>query len=355
MKSTLATLALFIAGHALGQTPPITEPAPPPAISDEDTARILAEITKVQKEFAQTKKDLLASALTRYKAAAASDAEAQSFYLACYKVVNLDRKPATTKEEAEERTNGDWQKRAVASLGEGGSATLFRLQLQLLAMLLEPRTEGDEAARVTTLRTYVQNVASLLPKLNGAAEDEKPERKPVATVGKKSKREDDDVEERRKGPRKNGAWAALQRGVMGTLFTQAYHLETYFDAPPDSLKSPADFRTAYASVILPWYRTHEKAKLPEVWDEYLRALTTVAQMNSQPAELAAWGANEYKSLLWDKSLDLLNQGVDATPSAANLIKLVRENPQHPQLKKWIADLAQAAEAMGGLKFGDPKE
>ena len=56
MKSTLATLALFIAGHALGQTPPITEPAPPPAISDEDTARILAEITKVQKEFAQTKK-----------------------------------------------------------------------------------------------------------------------------------------------------------------------------------------------------------------------------------------------------------------------------------------------------------
>ena len=144
----------------------------------------------------------------------------------------------------------------------------------------------------------------------------------------------------------------LQRNVMSTLFAEAYNLSTYWERSEGQITSPADFKTAYLTQILPWYRLHKPAELAAVWDEYLRAETTVVQLKTDPAALAAWGANEYKNMYWAKWLDLLSNGVDATQAAANLIKVVRENPSHPSLKSWIADLAKVAEKMGGLKFGE---
>ena len=360
MKWPSLLASLLAVGSTWSQSPALDAPAPAPSsapatsLSDDDTARILAEITKVQKEFAQTRKEVIGNALGRFKTAAASDAEASAFYLACYRLVNIDRKPAASEEEAKERANGDWQERAVAALGEGGSQTALRLQLQLLVMLLEPRTEGDEPARVAALRAYLQTVLSLLPRLQeGADGEEKPERKPVATVGKRNKKDDED---RRppagRGARGGGVMGLLQRNVMSTLFAEAYHLSTYWEREEGQITSPADFRAAYLTQILPWYRSNKPAELAAVWDEYLRAETTVAQLKMEPTALTAWGANEYKNLYWAKWLDLLSHGVDATQAAANLIKVVRENPSHPSLKTWIADLAKVAEKMGGLKFGE---
>ena len=358
MKWLTLPASLLAVGMTWSQSPapdaPPTSSAVVNALSDDDTARILAEITKVQKEFARTRKEVISNALSRFKTAAASDAEASAFYLACYKLVHIDRKPAASEEDAKERANGDWQERAVAALGEGGSQTALRLQLQLLVMLLQPRTEGDEPARVAALRAYMQTVLSLLPRLQeGADGDDKPERKPVATVGKRNKKDD---EERRpprgRGAREGGVMGLLQRNVMSTLFAEAYNLSTYWEREEGQITSPADFRTAYRTQIIPWYRANKPTELAAVWDEYLRAETTVVQLKMEPPALTAWGANEYKNLYWAKWLDLLSHGVDATQAAANLIKVVRENPSHPSMKTWIGDLAKVAEKMGGLKFGE---
>ena len=353
IASLLAVSSVWSQTPATAPSTPATTSSSP--VSNEDTARILAEITKVQNEFAQTRKELLGNALGRFKTAAASDAEASAFYLACYRLVNIDRKPAASEEEAKERAIGDWQERAVAALGEGGSQTALRLQLQLLVMLLEPRTEGDETTRIAALRAYMQTVLSLLPRLQeGGDADDKPERKPVATVGKRNKKDDQD--ERRpaagRGPRGGGVMGLLQRNVMSTLFAEAYNLSTYWERSEGQITSPADFKTAYLTQILPWYRLHKPAELAAVWDEYLRAETTVVQLKTDPAALATWGANEYKNMYWAKWLDLLSNGVDATQAAANLIKVVRENPSHPSLKSWIGDLAKVAEKLGGLKLGE---
>ena len=61
MKPLLTTLLLpMLAFHVLGQSPSSTT-----ALTDEETAKILADITKVQREFVKTKKEVLAGALSK--------------------------------------------------------------------------------------------------------------------------------------------------------------------------------------------------------------------------------------------------------------------------------------------------
>ena len=344
----LAVLA--VTSRSQTPAPAPVNPSPTAGLADDETARILEEITKVQREFAKTKKDLLASALERFKAATASDAQAGEFYLAAYRVVNLDRKPTTTKEEQEERANGEWQKKALAALGEGASSTTLRMQLQLLVMMLESSGSEEPGPAIERLRTYMQGVIAFLPSANGAVE-QPPAHRPVATMGKKGKKDDEPRGREQDSRRpKNGATRNLRQNVMASIFAEAYNLGAYFEPPAQWPHSPADFRAAYMNVILPWYRSNKKAELPVVWDEYLKAETTMQQISLSPDALEDWGTKEYRQLYWSKWLDLLSNGVNATAAAHELVKIVRENPSHPSLKTWIADLAKVAETMGGLKF-----
>lgn len=352
MKALPSLLLLaFLCSTASAQT---AAPASPP-VGDEETAKILAEITKVQRDFAKTKKDLTASALERIKSAAATDAAAQEFFLAAYKVVNIDRKPASSKADQDERAGGDWQKRAVDSLGEGPVSTTLRMQLQLLAMMLDAPNAKDADSLVASLRAYMQAVAAFLPTAGASLEPE-PVHKPVAVVAKKNKRDDDPrAEEKaeRELQRKKGSLVRhLRQKVLGSVFAEAYNLGSYMDAPEKWPQSPVDFSAAYQQVILPWYRANKKTELPAVWDEYLKSETLLQKLSLSDDDFVEWGTREFKQLSWSRWLDLLSNGVTATAAMQELVKIVRENPSHPALKTWIADLARVAEQMGGLKFDD---
>lgn len=356
---SLSLVLSFAEAAASAQSPAGAPPQTPPAgvsaeLKDEEATKVLEEIIKVQHDFAKTKKDLTASALERFKAGAATDVAAQDFYLAAYKVVNVDRRPAVSKDAQE--ANADWQKHAVDKLGEGPVSTVLRMQLQLLVMTMEAGAKKGESmddATVKGLRTYMQAVAAFIPSASTEM-DPVPEKKPVAVVGKKNKRED----ENRNGERasrdllrkKSGLVKLLRHPVMNTVFTEAYNLGAYVDAPDKWPRSPADFGGAYEGVILPWYRANKKAELPLVWDEYLRAETAVEQILDSPDEFALWGTKEFKSLSWRKWLDLLSNGVTAPAAMQELSKIVRENPSHPDLKNWIADLARVSVALGGPQF-----
>lgn len=357
MKIFFAVFLLSIlAATTRSQTPepvPVPEPTatkPASALSDEETAKVLEAITQVQKEFAKTKKEVLANALERYRSAEVSEDQALDFYLACYRVVKLERVPAITKEEQEERNSGEWKKKALASLGEGTTSAMLRMHLQLLVVLLESASAKSDAKIVSSLRTYMQAVAAYLP--TAAATLEAPAgKRVVATVGKKSKREEEErASEKLVARKKSSAVRQMRQPVMGTLFAEAYSLGSYVEPPAQWPRSPTDFRAAYENVILPWYRANKKTDLPAVWDEYLKAETSLQEIAMQPAELLKWSATEYKSLYWSKWLDLLNNGVTATTATQELVKTIRENPAHPALKTWITDLAKIAGGIGGLKF-----
>ncbi len=350
MKSLLILLPIFcLTAPARGQTP-----APAiviPALKDEDAAKVLEQITVVQREFAKAKKEVVASALERFTAAAVNDVRAQDFFLAAYRVMNLDRKPAATKEELEERKNGEWQKKAAESLGEGPVSTALRMQLQLLVMLLESTDETRKPdATVAALRDYMLAVAAFLPQAKTAVETVTGHRT-VATVGGKNRREAEQrAEEKEITRRRAGFLKLLRQKVMASDFAEAYNLTAYIDAPKEWPQAPVEFAAAYSNVILPWYRANKPSELTNIWDEYLASETALQQFSLEPAGQIEWGAKEYKQLSWSKWLDHLVQGVAPTIATQELMKIIRENPSHPALKTWITDLAKVAESIGGLKF-----
>lgn len=356
MKSLVAITLLAL---AVIRAPAQSAPPSAAVLTDDETARIMADITAVQREFAKTKKEVLASALERFRTAAGGDAQATDFFLASWRVVNLDRKPAATKEEQEARAKGEWQAKALASAGEAASPTVLRLQLQLLVLMLEARAPVADDRKVTdaasVLRNYMQGVISILPAAATVAPEDPPEKRNGPGPdrrGRRSNDDDDRAEDRERLRRKGGALRGLRHDVMDTLFASAYNLGAYFEPPAQWPRSPADFHAAYANIILPALRAGKKEDLPAAWDEHLRGETLLQQATLSPDAFASWGAGGYKDLCWSKWLDLLSHGVNATSATAELVKIVRENPSHPSLKRWIADLAKVAETMGGLKFDD---
>ena len=337
--------------HAQAPTAPPGAPAAPlpEPLTDEQTARILEEITKVQKEFARTKKEVVANALSKFQSVLGdSDAAVTDLYLAAYRVVHLERKPATSKEEAKERENGEWREKALASLGPGASATTLRLQLQLLVLRLQAALGREEDKTIAALREYMQNVAAYLQTLAAAPQPEPDKRAAGNGPRNNGRRPPDDPRDRRASP----GGRALQQSVMSSLFAEAYNLDTYLDDVKGLPQSPLDFSACYTGLLLPWYRANRVTDLSGVWDEYLRLETLKVQAAHDPDAAAAWAAGAYKQLYWGKWLDLLSFGISAPTATTELITLIRENPLHPQLKTWIADLAKIGEKMGGLKFGD---
>lgn len=345
----LAAALCLAAASAIGQEPAAPPPPTGEGLTEEQARKLIEQIALVQQEFAKTKKQVIENALVRYKDAASSEANTIEFYLACHRVVNIDRKPAATKEEQQERDSGEWRKRLLASFEDKLSASALRLQLQLLILSLESMAGRDQEALVMALRAYLQNVVAFVQNAAaaGSAEGENG-RRIVAVVGRRSERDREEAQREKQRDQKRGSVARmLGESVMGSLFAEAYNLRTFLEAAPKWPQSAGDFRAAYADVILPWYRENRKSELPGVWDEYLRAEMAFHQSTKTPSAYTEWGAGEYKKLYWSKWMDLLTHQVNAAMAAEELMKIVRDNPTHPSLKTWIDELGKLSVQLGG--------
>lgn len=346
----IAAALFLILEPAIGQelSAPQTPPAAGNGLTEDQTKKLIEQIAKVQQEFAKTKKQVLENALVRYRDAVVSDADTVEFYLACHRVVNIDRKPAATKEEQEERDSGEWRKKVLESFENNPSASALRLQLQLLVLSLEAMTKKDQQALVGDLRGFMKNVVAFVQNaaaaVNGGGDNG---RKIVAVVGKKADRDRaEDQREKQREQKRGGIAKALGEPVMSSLFAEAYSLRTFLDPQQKWPQSAGDFRAAYVDVILPWCRENRKSELAGAWDEYLNAEMVFHQTTKTPQAYAEWGSGEYKKLYWGKWMDLLKHQVNAATAADELMKILRDNATHPNLKSWIDELGKLSEQLG---------
>ncbi len=353
MKKLIASSLLLLASlpaTAQTQPEPLTPSVTDTGLTDEQTAKLLEQITRIQKEFAKTKKEVVANALAVFQKGAASDADAQELFIACWRVINIDRKPALTREEQEERDKGTWRDKALAELGgNAAGATVARLQVRLLAVTLQSASKPEADALVASLREVMLAAAAYVQSLAAAANDPGAMRK---TAGKKGRDDAAQRIEAEKAKRKGGLARGLRQPVFSTLFAQAYSLGNYLEEPAQWPKTVVDFRTAYEDVILPFYRDFKKTSLAEAWDEYLRAEMIATQATLDAEGLVDWTEKTYKQLYWKKWLDLLKHGISAPTATEELVKVIRDNPTNPNLKTWIANLAEIGAQFGGLKFGE---
>lgn len=349
MKTTALLFAAGLAslGGLCAQIAP-DEPQPPsaapaePAMTPEQTTALMEQINKTRSEFAKAKRQVFEGALTRFRAASASEADAVNFYLACYQVVNIDRKPAANEEEQKEREKDDWRERIIEQMRDTQTPGALRFQLQLLTLSLEASQAEDRSKFIQPLRAFCQSVGAFLQNAKTQAENE-PQRRVVATVGKKGRRDEmNDQRDKIREGRVSGAARSLGQGVMGTIFAQAYNLSTYIEHVEGWPQSAIDFRGVYRGIVLPHCRA-EKKGLAEAWQEYVNLETILRQSEMNDAAFLEWGRAGYRELMWEKWLDLLMNGVNANTAGQELLKIIRENPTSPSLKKWMQDLDKIAD------------
>ena len=355
----LATFVLSLfAASLLPAANPVdkTDQAPPavlpPGLNEADRAKILERVKQLQEEFDRQKHDITKGGIARFEAAAASEVAAVEFQLACQKIVH-DRVPDldASNDKIEAKIAQDKVKQQVEAFEAApGRATAVRTQLEFLVLTLKAPTIKDESVLVAKAREIVNKAMTVVKtfaspnaetvnvkKLTPVPANPKTKVK-APSLARISKEED---------KARKQIIQTMRQDVMDSIFSQAYNLKNYFkpvDRWGDSALHLAGF---YENLILPWFREHKRDDLPAIWDEYVGHELALHRCSEDDPEFAKWGITGYKDLLWDKSMDLLTYGNHRAQSLDELSKLIKENPSHPRIERWVESISALAETLKG--------
>ena len=335
------------------KSPADPPPAPtlPPALSEADRAKILERVKQLQGEFDKQKLDITKSGLTRFEAAAASEGAAVEFYLACQKILQ-DRMPDLdpSNDKFEAKVAQDRVKQQIEAYQEApGRATAVKTQLEYLVLTLKAPTIKDDALLVTKVREIVAKAMNVV-KTFASPNAEPVNVKKLAAAGGTSRTKSKAgpslarITKEEEKARKQ-IIQTMERSVMESIFSQAYNLKNYFKPNPQWGESALDLGGIYEGVVLPWFRQHKRDELPTVWEEYVNHELVLHRCSEDDTEFAKWGITGYKDLLWKKSFDLLTYGGHRSQSLDELSKLIKENPSHPHIERWVEEISALAEAL----------
>lgn len=326
---------------------PASAAIPEPAMNEADRARILEKVQMLQKEFERQRKEITASALSRFESAASSEGAAVEFFLSCQKVIQdrtPDLDPTNDKEDAKAAQERMKQQIAAYEAARGKAAAL-QVVLQHLVLTIQAPTMKDRGALVTRMRDMVakaMNVAKMYaapnvdpikrstpPKGNGKA-------KQPRQVTPSSKEED---------RARRQIIQTMEQGGLASVFAQAYNLRNYFKPLEGWSDSPLNLDSVYNGFIMDWYREHNPVELSNVWDEYLGHELALHRCSQDDNSFARWGITGYKDLQWKKWMDLLKYGTRRPVALDELVKLVKENLTYPGVEQWVADLTSIAQSI----------
>lgn len=319
-----------------------------PATSGE-LAEILKKLEQARSDFEVKKREIVTAAIGKFSSAAASEAAALRFYFECQSIVNNrvpDLDGTSAKEEREEQAKTKQQIEAIEDTP--GRAAMLQLQIQYLIFTMEAPAMKDRSMLVQRMRDFAAKAVSLLTTYAPPADTEK---KPVASVRSRDRRQRDDQQEQQARERaRRAVLDAAKQGAMGSVFAQAYNLQNCVEPVENWPQAPLDLSSVYTGIVLPWYRAEKPEMLSTVWDEYLAFEAAVRRCSSNLDGYARWLAGAGKGLQWNKWKDLLANGRNPVLAADELAKLCKENFSHPSVGGWIAELGRLTEQ---LRKGEP--
>lgn len=333
----LALLPVVPSTHGLAQ---VEESLPlhvrdsdnPFGLTPDEASALLQKLISVRDGFSGSKEQVLKSALSRISAAAQSESAAAEFYLAAWKVVNIDRKPVA---EGDKPPDDDWQKNLIARMKDTGSPRALRLQLAWLALTIE-------AAQADQLDDFIPRARALtleavkLAQVVAAEDDESAARK--------------DGNKKKAGAGKaasNGIRGILSDSVMDSIFADAYNLQNFVKPAGDWALAPMNLKQVYEGMVLPHYRAADTSGLAGAWDEFIASEAALQKAGRDESAFLAWTLHQGRNLQWKKNLDLLKSGAGGKAAGDELIRLVSENPTHPSLGEWMKDLDEVMRIIKG--------
>lgn len=284
--------------------------APTEKLTEQQVNNVLSQLKVLEADILNKRGSNLSSILTKLNAAVASDQAAMKLYTDCDVLVNVERKEES---KTEARQRAEQMERALErkSKGGGGPATddgdaalAIRLGIRYLILTLEAHEakEEDFQKMVPKLQAYITDFVASAPKLHGRA-------------------------------------LGMVNRVCGdgSPIVEAFQLSRYLNRDGWS-NNPTNIGGMYNATIFPIAETESKDRLPNLWDARINAEAAFRKENMSEPEFLLWGQNELPVLRWQRATELYKKGPSLINAMADMLKLIKDNPNHPEAPNWVSQL-----------------
>ncbi|MEZ5387259.1 MAG: hypothetical protein R3F13_17250 [Prosthecobacter sp.] len=330
--STLILTAWFIACTLSAQ---VAQPEPDtptsPILTPAQTMNILKQLEEIEAKIGQGRSSIFNAALTKFRSAMGSEAAALSLYLDCYKLEHFERK------DLKQTDFMDWRDRNLDRLKEGDFSKGLAMQLEYLVMTIQ----AQGYTKIEDMGSVVPALQAFIAKAVGAVQSST---KHTASGAVEVK----DATKGRKGggggPPAPQLLGMLRQSVKGNDFSRAYQLDLHL-LQKHWEYSPLNVGGIYEAVILPYYLAGKKDELPAQWDARINAELALEKAMLSETEYGIFYQEEYPRRLWEKNNYLVSNNVNALAAMADMLKIIRDNPSHPDAESWVRDFRKQVEAV----------
>lgn len=282
---------------------------------------ILQQLKELEQVIARQRGDNLGAILQKLRTGASSDAAALALYAECEKIINVDRKELTKEEERRReedmKRQVDRNKETRDQKEEGDFGTAVRLQLQYLILALEAHETKEIEKLFPKLASYVQEVVANADKLKGRAGQY--------------------LAQSIRGGGGGGRGGRGGGGGGGNPFVTAFQLDRYLENDRWSL-GPVDFEQVWERAVLPYYREKDKENLAAQWDARINAESGFRKGSMSEQEFLLWQQNDLPAIKWERAKDIYANSYKPVNGMADMLRLIKEAPGHPDAPKWVEEL-----------------
>lgn len=303
----------------LAQAVAPVSPAAATKLTDEQTANIIKQLDQIESQITKNRGDSFNNALARFKAGAANDKDALSLYLDCYKLEHFDRR------DLKQTDFQVWKDKNESRLKDPEFLIGLRLQLEYLAICIPAQDATEIGPIVSALQTFIPKAVSAVQSTMTHS----------ASGALKDKDKD-------KGSGNGGKQLldTLKQPVTGTDFSKAYLLDDLLKRQ-DWEYAPLGISGIYQNIIFPYYLEKKAAELPGQWEARINAELLLRKAVTSETEYQLFYKENYPQLLWTKNTYLLKNNITPVLALADMLKIVRENPTHPNANAWVKELRKA--------------
>jgi hypothetical protein len=338
-------------------------PQPPlvaPTLTPEQTATIMKQLEALETTVGKGRGDLLGAALAKFKESLSSPREALRLWLDCFKLEEYERKnlPAGDFMAWKDGTSPDAQKLQDERFINGVGLQLEYLVLTILAQ--DIKEQKDMAPIVTALQAFIPKMIKIVDEAvkhtgSGAVEMDGDTGK-GGGQGRRPNNASDFERPGGKGARRaasagsggGGGGVGLGRatGELGPILSEQVNTSVFCRAylidgllkRNEWAYSPIEVSRIYDTVIFPYYLEIKPAELPAQWDARINAELALRKIVMSETEFGLEYKERQPALLWQKATYMLEKNLTPLQAMADMLKVVRDNPNHSMAPIWLGQL-----------------
>lgn len=328
MKIILSLAVLAFAAAAFSQQAPKLTP--------EQVNSITQQLKALETTIANQRAGNLTEILEKLRRGASSDAAALQLYTESVELVNVKRKELTDADKLARENQVKRQEdrnKETKEREDGDFGRAVRLQLQYLILSLEA-AEADRADQIEKmlpkLQAYIQEAIESASKLKGRA----------AAYLRGTLTADDDEEDREDNEnrrRSPGSPDPQGGGGGNNPFIPAFQLERFLTCTKWA-QGPIDFGDMWDLTILPLYREKKKSEIGAQWDARIKTELAFREGSMSKEEFELWQQYDLPELRWKRATDICNNGDQPVNGMADMLRLIKELPGHPDAPAWLSQL-----------------